>query len=54
MQSAGSTFTKRASIAIHDPRLQAALANASGGFVHKRALQVSALAGVRGLARTGP
>ncbi len=44
MQSAGSTFTKRASIAIHDPRLQAALANASGGFVHKRAQQVSALA----------
>jgi L-lactate dehydrogenase complex protein LldF len=43
MQAAGSTFTQRASIAIHDHRLQAALANASGGFVHKRAQQVSAL-----------
>jgi len=43
MQAAGSTFTKRVSIAIHDKRLQAALAHASGGFVHKRAQQVAAL-----------
>ena len=43
MQASGSTFTKRASIAIHDTRLQSALGHASGGFVHKRALQVAAL-----------
>jgi len=43
MQAAGSTFTQRASIAIHDQRLQGALAHASGGFVHKRAAQFAAL-----------
>ena len=43
MQAAGSTFGTRVTIAIHDERLQAALAHASGGFVDKRASQVAAL-----------
>jgi len=43
MHAAGSTFPQRVTIAIHDQRLQGALAHASGGFVHKRAAQVAAL-----------
>jgi L-lactate dehydrogenase complex protein LldF len=43
MQATGTSFTQRASIAIRDERLQAALAHASGGFIHKRAQQVAAL-----------
>jgi L-lactate dehydrogenase complex protein LldF len=43
MAAAGSTFARRVAIAIHDERLQDALAHASGGFAHKRAQQVAAL-----------
>jgi len=43
MHAPTGTFSQRVAVAIHDKRLQAALAHASGGFVHKRAAQVAAL-----------
>jgi L-lactate dehydrogenase complex protein LldF len=43
MHAAKGSFSQRATIAIHDTRLQSALTHASGGFVAKRAAQMAAL-----------